>query len=483
MANLDPTLSHLLRRAGFGVSKTDASLWGQLSIPAAVGRLVDYESVADDVDQRIGSLGYISTTSRGSFDPDNRIWDARQRWLFRMVHTQRPLQEKMALFWHNHFATGFSKVAGQIGPAAASRAMASKSTNLSAPTGQLERFRGLALGNFRDILLAVSQDPAMVAWLDGNTNVKGKPQENYARELMELFSIGVDAFTESDVREGARVFTGWNLRHRGPDREHRSAVFFYNPRQHDTGSKRFSFPIFPDGTKAIPARGEQSGWQDGIDLLTGLASHPETGPRLATKLYRFFVNEIDTPDPAVIRQLAATYYRTGFDLREVVRQLLLSPTFQDPANRWARYSWPAEFVTRVIKEVGWTGFSTGAALLPLANMGQTLFEPPHVGGWSLGRAWFSTGTMLARMNFAAMLVANQRVALRDDALASAQTPESFLTHFLGRLSVQPLANGVRTTMLDYLRAGNGWTGSTKQVAEKSAGLVHLLTASPEYQFV
>ena len=138
-----------------------------------------------------------------------------------MVHTTRPLQEKMALFWHNHFATGFSKVAGQLGPGGASRALAAKpSEDPNQLQGQYELFREHALGNFRDLLIAVSQDPAMVAWLDGDTNFKANPQENYARELMELFTMGVDFYTESDVYAGARAFTGWNLRRRGtgPDR-------------------------------------------------------------------------------------------------------------------------------------------------------------------------------------------------------------------------------------------------------------------------
>jgi len=151
--------------------------------------------------------------------------DARQRWVFRTVHSARPLQEKMALFWHNHFATGYTKIAGQLSAEAAARALAAKpSEDPSGVRGQLELFRAYALGNFRDLLVAVSQDPAMVAWLDGDTNVKNKPQENYARELMELFTMGVDFYTEADVHAGARVFTGWNLR-RNRTGEQRSVQF------------------------------------------------------------------------------------------------------------------------------------------------------------------------------------------------------------------------------------------------------------------
>ena len=483
MATLDPAMGHLLRRAGFGASEDDARVWDGLSMAAAVDRLVNYESVPGDVDTQIGNLGYLGTTARGPFDPNNRITDARQRWLFRLVHSQRPLQEKMALFWHNHFATGFGKIAGQISAPGASRALAAKpSENMNGVRGQLELFRDMALGNFRDLLLAVSQDPAMVAWLDGDTNVKDKPQENYARELMELFTMGVEFYTESDVHEGARVFTGWNLRRRGFREDDAYAQFFYNPTQHDTGTKRFSFPIYADGGTTIPARGAFGGLQDGIDLINAVARHPETGPRLARKLYGYFVNELSPPDPVLVQEMADIYYATEYDTRAVVRHLLGSERFHDPANYWARYSWPAEFVARLIKEVGWQGFSALQAMAPMANMGQTLFEPPDVAGWSLGRAWFSTATTLARMNFASTVAENQRFAIQSDANTAAETPEAMLDYFLTRLTLPPLDPPVREAMLEYLRSGGEWTGQNSQVATKGAGLVHLLGASSEYQF-
>ena len=484
MALADPPIAHLLRRAGFGATSEEAAVYNAMSVSSAIDTLVDYESVPDDVDDKIGTIGVLGTTSRGPFDPNRRITDGLQRWIFRMVHTQRPLQEKMALFWHNHFATGFSKIAGQIGPDGASRAMAAKpSEDPDGVKGQLELFRELSLGNFRDLLLAVSQDVAMVAWLDGDTNFKANPQENYARELMELFTMGVEHYTEEDVYEGARVFTGWNLRRRGQGGDDRYAQFFYNASQHDTGPKTFSFPIYSDGSHTIPSRSSSQGFQDGVDLVTAVAGHPETGPRLARKLYAFFVDEFVTPDATLVQQLASTYYSTGFNVREMVRQLLRSSQFQDSGNYWTRYSWPAEFVARLIKEVGGAGFSAARTLSPMANMGQTLFEPPDVAGWSLGPEWFSTGTMLARMNFASTLAENQRFALQAASLGSARTPESFLAYFLGRLSLPPLDSSVQVTCLDYLSAGGAWTGTAGQVTTKAAGLVHLLGASSEYQFV
>jgi len=477
---VDPAIAHLLRRAGFGYSPEEGAQFDQLSPSAAIDTLVDYDQIPDTVDDTLGSPGVLGTTTRGPFQPNTRISDARQRWLFRMVHSTRPLQEKMALFWHNHFATGFGKIAGQIGAPGASRALGAKpSEDENGVRGQYELFREYALGNFRDLLVEVSQDPAMVAWLDGDTNVKENPQENYARELMELFTMGVDFYTESDVYAGARVFTGWNLYR---DRINEYSSFVYRGDRHDTDSKTFSFPIYADGGTTIPARSATGGVQDGIDLINAVVAHPETGPRLARKLYGYFVSEFKTAPESFIQELAGVYYASGYDMRAVVRHLLSSSEFQDPANHFARYSWPAEYVVRLIKGVGWSGFSAGSAITPLANMGQILFEPPDVSGWRLGTDWFSTGTLLARMNFAATLATNQQFNLGSAAGASADSREALLAFMVDRLSPAPYDPQVMSDLLEYLDAGDGfWTTSVAR--QKAAGLAHLIGGSSEYQFV
>ncbi len=453
-----------------------------MSLTAAIDALVDYEQTPDEVDGRLDTLGYLGITSRGPFQPNTRITDARQRQLFRMVHTTRPLQEKMALFWHNLFATGFSKVAGQLGAEGSSRALATKpSEDTDGLRGQYELFREFALGNFRDLLVQVSQDPAMVAWLDGNTNFKANPQENYARELMELFTIGVDAYTESDVYAGARAFTGWNLRRQGEGTT-RYYTFLYRWSQHDTEAKTFSFPIYPDGSRTIPARSGPDGRQDGIDLINAVAAHPETGPRLARRLYGYFVSEFKTPPQALIDELSGVYYSSGYDMRAVVRRLFLSAEFQDPTNFFSRYSWPLEYVVRLIKAVGWRGFSAASAASPLANMGQILFEPPDVSGWRLGSDWFSTGTLLARMNFAATLGANQANGLQVAAEPFAATPDSLVSFMIERLGTPHLDSRVVDDLLRYASEGAPWTASYTQVRTKAAGLTHLIGGSPEYQF-
>jgi len=378
------------------------------------------------------------------------------------------------------FGDRFAKIAGVYGALEATRMLAAtKSESPGGIPGQLELFREHALGNFRDLLVAVAQDPAMLVWLDGRTNIRRSPQENFARELMELFTMGVGTFQETDVYAGARVFTGWNLARIGG----RYYNFSYNGAQHDTGAKEFSFAIFPDGSRRIPPRSESQGIQDGMDLINAVARHPETGPRLARKLYRFFINEVEEPDESLIQELSRVYYESGFEMKPVVSRLLLSRQFVEHRNQYARYSWPVEFVVRSLKEVGWAGFSANDALTPLVNMGQQLFEPPDVNGWDLGPGWFSSGAMLARMNFAAQLATNQRINLRDRARGHGRTPESLVSHIMDRLSPPDFASESYQALVDYVRAGGAWTGSDAQLATKASGLVHLIVGSGDYQLV
>jgi len=473
-------IEHLLRRAGFGAGQDEIDDYLELGYAAAVQQLLHYDGVPDDVDALIGKSGYVSITARGEFLPRTVINDARQRWLFRMVHSRRPLQEKMTLFWHNHFATAYTKIAGALGADEGARYMAAKpAEDPNQVKGQIELFRQFALGNFRDLLLAVAKDTAMLVWLDGRTNVRGRPQENFARELMELFTMGVDTFAETDVYAGARVFTGWNLAR--PSNAY--YTFSYVAGQHDTAVKEFTFPIYSNGSKVIPARSADAGMQDGVDLITAVAAHPATGPRLARKLYQFFVSEVSEPDPALIAALSNTYYGSRFEMKPVLEHLLLSTQFVAAANRYTRYSWPAEFVTRSIKEIGWNGFSVNDALGPMANMGQQLFEPPDVAGWDLGTNWFSSGAMLTRMNFASQLATNQKFNLRDIGKAGRSSPEALVALMLDRLTAAPFAQEPYQALLEYVRAGGSWTGSDAQLLVKAPGLAHLIVGSGDYQLV
>ena len=274
----DPQIEHLLRRAGFGARPDELASFGNMSTSQAVDALVNFARVPDEVDSFIGKPGYVNTTTTGAFSPQSVITDARQRWLFRMVHGNRPLQEKMTLFWHNHFATGYNKIAGTFGGAEGARYLAAKASEDPAQVrGQIEMLRDNALGNFKDILLGIAKDTAMLVWLDGRTNTKTNPQENFGREIMELFTVGVGNYTEADVYAAARVFSGWNLTRPGVSADGSQRYeFSYVANSHETAAKTFSFAVYPDGGKTIPARTAAAGMQDGIDLINGLAAHPNT---------------------------------------------------------------------------------------------------------------------------------------------------------------------------------------------------------------
>ncbi len=486
MSQLDPDLDHLLRRAGFGASAADVETFRDMSPPAAVAHLLDYAGRPDDVDERIGRPDHVQVATKNLFAPDIDIDDARQRWLFRMVHTRRPLQEKMTLFWHNHFATAYSKLAADSGERQGAKLLAHKPGSLRGPMGQIELLRQYALGSYRDLLYQVAQDPATVIWLDGQFNTRAKPQENFGREIMELFSVGVGYYTEPDVYAAARVFSGWNIREsEGYTDNDMNAYkeFVFRADQHETSEKTFSFPIYSNGSRTIPARSESEGMQDGIDLITALAVHPETARRLARKFWNFFISEIHPPDPAFVTTTANVYLQSGTRIGPVVYSILNSPWFNDPAVHHARFSWPAEFVVRAIKEVGWQNFSLDRARAPLSNMGQALYEPPNVGGWPLGAGWFSTSTMLARSNFAATLASSQKSFIAVNLQPEASSPQALLEAMRERVTTAPFDSMPQQALLNYLVAGGAWTGSESQVNTRAAGLARLLFASSEYQLV
>jgi uncharacterized protein (DUF1800 family) len=476
-------LEHVLRRMGFGASPEDLAHYRDLSPLALVQTLLNFGSVADDVDANIGRPEFAGITTRGQFSPDTIINDARQRWLFRMVHSRRPLQEKLALFWHNHFATAYSKINGTFGPVHATKMMDGKPQNVGGVRGQIQLFRDMATANFRDLLIEVARDPAMLVWLDGRTNVRTRPQENFGRELMELFTTGIGHYTEADVYAAARVFTGWNLELVGDRSDPINGYyrFIYNAGQHDTNAKEFTFDIYP-GNRTIPARPAGQGMQDGIDLIDALARHPATATRLATRFYQFFVNDVDAPDQGLIRELADTYRGTNGSIRSMLQRLFISEAFLSGSTAFRRYAWPVEFAVRSIKEVGWRGLSVDSAINPLTNMGQQLYEPPDVNGWALGAEWFSTATMLARMNYAATLAGNQKFNLARDAQPYRQSPERVLEFLVARFPTAGFAGDGYPALLEYLRAGITWNGSDAQLNTKVAGAVRLIVGAGEYQF-
>jgi uncharacterized protein (DUF1800 family) len=324
----------------------------------------------------------------------------------------------------------------------------------------------------------------MLIWLDGRQNTRQRPQDNFARELMELFTMGVGTFTEADVTSAARVFTGWSLRVVGDRTDPESSYyeFAFNAAQHDTGAKEFSFTIPAVGGRTIPARAASDGQQDGIDLIDALVRHPATASRLARKLYAYFIDEVHVPDEGLIAAAASAYLSSGLSIRAMLQRLLNSPQFLSPATQYTHYTWPAEYVVRAIRETGWSGVSANDALTPMANMGQQLFEPRTVAGWPTGPAWFSTATMLARTNFAATVMTRQRAALAGEVRAFGSSPERLLDAMLARFDPAPLSRDAYGGLLEYLRDGGAWTGSDAQLTVKAPGLARLIVGSAEYQF-
>jgi uncharacterized protein (DUF1800 family) len=479
----DPQFEHLLRRAGFGARPDELEAYRRLGLTDAIDSLIYYDRIIDDVDTKVGQPGFAQVVTGGRvFQPNAIITDAQQRWLFRMVHTNRPLQEKMTLFWHNHFATAYAKLASAVTAPEATRYMAAKrSEDPGGVRGQIEMLRDNALGNFQNLLVEIAKDTAMLIWLDGRTNTRAMPQENFGREIMELFTMGVGHYTEADVYAAARVFTGWNLTRVGGPAPY--FTFIFNAAQHDTNAKTFTFPIYSDGSQTIAARAASSGMQDGLDFIAALARNPNTAAHLARKLYRFFISEFGEVDEEFVNRISAVYFQSGYNMRTVMREVLSSRQFWDERNRYARYAWPVEFAIRAIKDVGWRGLSLNDARVALTNMGQILFDPPDVNGWEGGQSWFSTGAMLARMNFASALAGNQKFELAGAAAEHASSPQELLAWVLDSLKTAPLSSGVTSDLLDYLRATGPWTGSQTQIQNKVAGIVHLVAGTPEYQFV
>ena len=287
-----------------------------------------------------------------------KAFELQSWWLTEMLVTPSPLTEKMTLFWHNHFVSSQQKV---------------RSPQLM--YGQNVLLRRHALGNFGALLHAIARDPAMVIYLDSASNRKGQPNENFAREVMELFTLGEGHYSESDVKEAARAFTGWSVE---PDR----GVFVFRPRAHD------------DGVKTVLGR---TGNLDGDAVLDILLAQPQTAELIATKLWREFVSP--DPDPGEVRRIARVLRESGYEIRPALRALLTSDAFYAPGSRAALIKSPVELVVGTLRQFN---FSTGEPLpfvLGVSLLGQNLFAPPNVKGWPGGEMWINSTTLLGRKAF------------------------------------------------------------------------------------
>jgi len=362
---------HLYRRAAFGASLPELRLALKDGHEKTLQLLLEGEPKAKGLEKFLMQEG-IKVARR------NKPTQARGWWLYCMFQSGHPFREKMTLFWHNHFATSINKVQRPL---------------LMVMQNNLLREHGL--GKFGPLLQAVSKDPAMLVYLDSNSNVKGRPNENYAREVMELFSLGVATpehrnYTEKDIQEAARAFTGW---HTDDDQ------FDFNPKFHD------------DGEKTVLG---QKGNFDGGDVIPILLKQPCCARFLVTKLYRYFVSEAQVPPEKLIEPLCEQLRKSDYDVGALMKTMLSSRHFFSAHAYRQRIKSPVEYVLGAVRATveGTVPVARdnarfggpGVLVNRLEAMGQQLFAPPNVKGWPHGQSWLNTSTILARQNFAQALV-------------------------------------------------------------------------------
>ena len=391
--------AHLLERAGFGGTPQEIQALAKLTPAQAIARLVRFEgtdisqlppfdhsgihdpglepfppsrpAVTDLAKEKGEALGIkVKPTGNRRLQPvvneffywlrasvleTNRVsyW-----WANRMLTSQRPLQEKMALFWHGHFASNEAKV-----------------RDYRKLLGQLELFQKQGMGNFRDLTVAVAQDPAMLSFLDAGVNVKGASNENFAREIMEIFTMGVGHYTEMDIREAARAFTGWN---------YVDVNFVMNKDQHDDGEKTFL---------------GHTGRLDGIGVIDIIMQQPATADYIAGKIYRFFVRQELSPE--LQKKLGAILRQNHYEITPLLETIFLSRDFYSPASVGTQIKSPVQLAVETYKKLGQTNIPGVPDFNQATSaLGQQLFSPPTVAGWAGGQSWITPGLLLERGNLA-----------------------------------------------------------------------------------
>jgi uncharacterized protein (DUF1800 family) len=419
---------HLYRRAGFGASQAELRQAVQKGLPETLERLLQGAANADEHDRSFLSAG--EQMARQGDPPALRGW-----WLYCMLHTQHPLREKLTLFWHNHFATSIAKVQQPV--------LMYKQNSL---------LRQNALGKFRPLLLEMSRDPAMLVWLDSNENVKGKPNENYARELMELFGLGVGNYTEKDIREAARAFTGWHTNADG---------YEFNSAFHD------------DGVKTV--LGQKGNW-NGDDVVRIVLDQPAAARFIAGKLYRFVVSETVEPPARLLEPLAEALRQSDFDLALVIRLILSSRHFYSAYAYRQRIKSPVEFVVGALRALAQKPVPPNALLEPLEQMGQSLFAPPNVKGWEGGRSWLNTSTVLARHNFAENVMTTY--AAIDNRLEKEVGPGRVVGEIVDLLLQGDVNEPLRKKLENHLAEGKP---QGKALAERIREVGHAIMTTPEYE--
>jgi uncharacterized protein (DUF1800 family) len=476
------TAAHLLNRAGFGGPPAEIEQFIKLGLEKSVERFVEFEKTPDSTPDpewakpdtnRIATLQAMRQANEEERRMKQReeqrlqrerIMELRGWWFQRMAKGPRPLQEKLVLFWHGHFATSLEKV---------------RDTYLL--WRQNELFRRMAAGNWRDLLIEVGRDPAMMIYLDQAQSRKQQPNENFAREVMELFALGEGNYTEKDITEGARALTGWTL-----DRSRQR--FEYRPFTHD------------DDEKTIFGR---TGRFDGEDFLEAVANHPQTARYISAKLWNFFAGEM--PSDELTTALAAVFRESGSNFKPLLHAMFRSEEFYAAHIIRNQVKSPVQWLVGTVRML--------ECELPPAlmcwgltrNLGQDLFAPPNVKGWDGGLTWITTNNLLTRYNEAAALVNGDATMVAGVNLAPNPNAQRMISERMSRQRLAPLdveklfsakERGDKTALISALE--KRLLQSTMKEKQKTAlreyldsqgemdsndlrGAIRLVMSTPEYQ--
>ncbi|PYM13870.1 MAG: hypothetical protein DMD81_19820 [Candidatus Rokuibacteriota bacterium] len=458
-------MAHLMRRAGFGAGRDE------LEARLAKGYEATVEELLHPETQPPVDVYTLLRYQPAALLPGGQPPMGNVNVMFSLVNTKRPLEEKVALFWHHLFATGNSKV-----------------DNYDQLLEQINLFRQRGLGNYRDLLLEVARNPTMLFWLDNNQNHGTAVNENWGRELLELFSMGVGNYTEKDVREASRAFTGWTFETKIPRLPYGRFPwkFEYRPEDHDDGEKEF-----------LGHRGRLNG----EDIINIVVEQPACARFVCRHLYNFFVADepqvpawsIEQPrDPKAVDALAKVFKESQYDVRSVLRVLFNSDFFKNA--RFQHMKSPAEVVVGSLRLVG--GYEIprpgyGDLSMQPAYMGQDLLNPPSVEGWHTGPEWINSGSLMARINFVADLVGNTslpgiRAIINRLRAKGTLSPEQLVDGCLDLLGPVEVGSDTRKELLEQAKewGATNWANETSaKTADLRVGqMLQLIVATREYQF-
>ena len=458
-------MAHLMRRAGFGASREE------LEEKVARG----YENVVEDLLNPSGDRQVLSEDLIRRYHVEHSelrdLTGAGANWMYRMITTNAPLEEKLALFWHSLFATGYSKL-----------------NQARALLNQIDMFRRVGFDSFTDILVELSKDPAMIIWLDNNDNHDGAINENYGRELLELFSMGIGNYSEDDIKEASRAFTGWTLKNAEymSMRAMKDSIwpygriawhFEFRDGDHDAGEKVF-----------LGERGEF----DGAEIVDIICQQDATARFICTRLFQFFAaDEIDDAGEATIQQMMASYFESDYEIRSVLRTLFNSDYFKGDAVRYARVKAPVETVVGAVRMAGSYRQPT-LGVNQLASqaffMGQGLLQPPTVEGWHEGVEWIDSGSLVERVNFAAAELgdpSNPGVRSIADRLAREggrrQSPEQVVDGCLDLMGPLAVEDDTRDAIVGFASQFGDVDMDDDDSAQTVANVMRLIASSKEYQ--